>query len=1090
MCDDEGGKPSGCPKSDEGRSRFGNNNDPNRDLEYDSRESIADRARSEYVAGVALFVDRLWSSVENRERPDGPPLGLVALRLFVSQCPFAPLFAHDERHEFGVGIVLNESAAKSLLGWKPVSDRIITARFLSKHAKTTIVQVHAPIEGSKDHEKDAFYEQLNDILADIPKHDVLIFMGDMNAKIGSDRRGWDNVIGPHGSSASTNNNGERFLSLCSLHDLGVGNTYFPHKTIHKKTWRSPDGNTHNEIDYICIGNQWTNIKETVVGVAEEVLGWRRGTQRERWIQERSWALIDERKQAKQRREQAKTSEAKENTDAQYQQLDRRVKRSCRADKKAWHEQKCAEAQEAADKNDSKTLYRIVRELTGGRSNANAPIKDKNGKVLLTKEEQNARWMEHFQEVLNQPAPTAPHDFSAIIPIDQLDVNVNPITRAEVLKAIQQLKNNKAPGLDWISGEMIKCGGDEMVQHLTNLLNTCWSSERVPLDWKKGAIVKLPKKGSLMDCNNWRGITLLSVPSKLFCTILLNRLRRAVDQVLREEQAGFRQDRSCMDQIFTLRNIIEQCAKNQKQLLVNFIDFMKAFDSVHRESLWRIVATYGIPDRFINIFKNLYEGSSCCVKTDDGTTDFFTIETGVRQGCVLSPFLFLLVMDFVLKRSMDIPGARIKWRNQSRLTDCDFADDVGMLATTKPALQRMTISLEEEAAKVGLRISAEKTKVLTVNRKTKANITVGDKEIEEVKKFTYLGSVMTGDGGSDEDVDARIGKAAAVFKRMRPMWSSASINEGIKIRLFTTIIVPTALYGCETWRHTERIAKKLNVFQQRCLRRIFRISYLEHKTNDKVLKRANVHRLEAIVTERRMRLAGHVLRMNDDRHPKTAMRWTPRNGKRRTCLVGTITYGSFSPAPGSTVLEGDTVTLTCKPYAHLDGTVVTATCSSAGVLSPTSLCLPCPDTTWIYDSTTDRCFKAFAETAVPGVCTKDVPCAGLAAQYGAPTALAYTLNFQALLDAAQIGIDNSVSSIDEFYVGIGDPVVNDQYQLDDGTPVPYPSIFPYFVGVNPSDGPANADKQIIISVIGTLGVDDVTCVPAGGKGSICQIQLTP
>uniref|UniRef100_A0A914UPB0 Reverse transcriptase domain-containing protein n=1 Tax=Plectus sambesii TaxID=2011161 RepID=A0A914UPB0_9BILA len=220
------------------------------------------------------------------------------------------------------------------------------------------------------------------------------------------------------------------------------------------------------------------------------------------------------------------------------------------------------------------------------------------------------------------------------------------------------------------------------------------------------------------------------------------------------------------------------------------------------------------------------------------------------------------------------------RNQSRLTDCDFADDVGMLATTKPALQRMTISLEEEAAKVGLRISAEKTKVLTINRKTKANITVGDKKIEEVKQFTYLGSVMTGDGGSDEDVDARIGKAAAVFKRMRPMWSSASINEGIKIRLFTTIIVPTALYGCETWRHTERIAKKLNVFQQRCLRRIFRISYLEHKTNDKVLKRANVHQLEAIVTERRMRLAGHVLRMNDDRHPKTAMRWTPRNGKRR------------------------------------------------------------------------------------------------------------------------------------------------------------------------------------------------------------------
>uniref|UniRef100_A0A914VQY6 Sushi domain-containing protein n=1 Tax=Plectus sambesii TaxID=2011161 RepID=A0A914VQY6_9BILA len=116
----------------------------------------------------------------------------------------------------------------------------------------------------------------------------------------------------------------------------------------------------------------------------------------------------------------------------------------------------------------------------------------------------------------------------------------------------------------------------------------------------------------------------------------------------------------------------------------------------------------------------------------------------------------------------------------------------------------------------------------------------------------------------------------------------------------------------------------------------------------------------------------------------------------TCLVGTTPYGTFSPAPGSTVEEDDTVTLTCKPLTHLDGTVVTATCSSAGVLSPTSLCLPCPDTTWIYDPTTDRCFKAFAATPIAGVCTKDVPCAGLAAQYGVPSALAYTLNFQALL----------------------------------------------------------------------------------------------
>uniref|UniRef100_A0A914XSK8 Sushi domain-containing protein n=1 Tax=Plectus sambesii TaxID=2011161 RepID=A0A914XSK8_9BILA len=213
-------------------------------------------------------------------------------------------------------------------------------------------------------------------------------------------------------------------------------------------------------------------------------------------------------------------------------------------------------------------------------------------------------------------------------------------------------------------------------------------------------------------------------------------------------------------------------------------------------------------------------------------------------------------------------------------------------------------------------------------------------------------------------------------------------------------------------------------------------------------------------------------------------------EEETCLVGTTPYGTFSPAPGSTVVEGDTVTLTCKPYARLGGTVVTATCSSAGVLSSTSLCLPCPDTTWVYDRTTDRCFKAFDPTPVPGVCSEDVPCAGLAAQYGAPTALAYTLNFQALLDAALIGIDNSVAD-GHYHVGIGDPVVNDQYQLDDGTPVPLPSILPFFVPGEPGDSPANTVQQLFVGVFsGAIGFNDGSCVPVGVYGSICQIQLTP
>ena len=149
---------------------------------------------------------------------------------------------------------------------------------------------------------------------------------------------------------------------------------------------------------------------------------------------------------------------------------------------------------------------------------------------------------------------------------------------EVATAIKLMKNNKAPGLDRISAELLKHGGCGVIRELTHLCNICWNAKQTPEDWRNGTIVTVPKKGNLTDCNNWRGITLLSIPGKIFCAVLLHRLRDEIDVALRQEQAGFRNGRSCSEQIFILRNIIEQSLEFQTQLLINFIDFRKAFDS--------------------------------------------------------------------------------------------------------------------------------------------------------------------------------------------------------------------------------------------------------------------------------------------------------------------------------------------------------------------------------------------------------------------------------------------------------------------------------------------------------------------------------
>jgi len=187
-------------------------------------------------------------------------------------------------------------------------------------------------------------------------------------------------------------------------------------------------------------------------------------------------------------------------------------------------------------------------------------------------------------VLNQPISDDLFDFNREDVVGTINASLTDIDEDEISKAVNKLKTNKAAGLDGIPAELLQCGGETVVKGMTQLFNTIWHTEDVPKEWRQGVIVPLPKKGCLSDCNNWRGITLLSVPSKVFCSVLLNRLQKEVDAVLREEQAGFPTGRSCSEQILTLRNIIEQCHKWQKPLHINYIDLKKAFDSIHRDSL--------------------------------------------------------------------------------------------------------------------------------------------------------------------------------------------------------------------------------------------------------------------------------------------------------------------------------------------------------------------------------------------------------------------------------------------------------------------------------------------------------------------------
>ena len=160
-------------------------------------------------------------------------------------------------HTEGVAFMLSSLAQQALVGWEPVSPRIVCAQFLTrkKEIKLNVIQCYAPKNDSDEDKKDTFYQQLQNVIDSKVNKDITIVMGDFNAKIGPDNTSYEDTMGTQGFG-QMNENGERFADMCALNQLVIGGSVFPHKRIHKATWRSPDNVTENKIDHICINQRF------------------------------------------------------------------------------------------------------------------------------------------------------------------------------------------------------------------------------------------------------------------------------------------------------------------------------------------------------------------------------------------------------------------------------------------------------------------------------------------------------------------------------------------------------------------------------------------------------------------------------------------------------------------------------------------------------------------------------------------------------------------------------------------------------------------------------------------------------------------
>ena len=361
------------------------------------------------------------------------------------------------------------------------------------------------------------------------------------------------------------------------------------------------------------------------------------------------------------------------------------------------------------------------------------------------------------------------------------------TRKEIAEAVESLKLFKAAGPGEIMAEVLQAGGTAVVDWMHRIIQKVWRTERVVEEWRMSTIVPLLKKGDVEVCDNYRGISLLSIPSKVLAKVLYRRIEEKVEPQLHEAQCGFRKGRGCVDQIFNLRECMSASRQKGKPLYVCFIDLRKAYDSVNRELLWQAMKTYGISGKIVRIVTSLYENTRAKVRVNGVLSECLLLKTGVKQGCVLSPLLFNIFIDWVVRRvlkSMGDSGIEIRYSKKKKelhVKEKDrtartlvnmlmYADDMAVMDSECGNVTRFLVELDEQLCRVGMMMNVKKTKMMVLDGKIEEPIMIRGEKIEEENNFTYLGVSMRPEPSSGAEVAIRIAKAVKVFRALyHPLW---------------------------------------------------------------------------------------------------------------------------------------------------------------------------------------------------------------------------------------------------------------------------------------------------------------------------------
>jgi len=404
-------------------------------------------------------------------------------------------------------------------------------------------------------------------------------------------------------------------------------------------------------------------------------------------------------------------------------------------------------------------------------------------------------------------------FSDYIPLD------HRFNDSDLARSLKQLKNKKSSRPNGIPNEIWKLllTSTELRLELLDFLNKCLESAQVPERWELGEVVSIFKKGDPRLVSNYRPITLLDTIYKIYTRMVANKLSRAVDHLLRRSQYGFRRNRSTTHAVHVLRRTVEGLFhKTDIDLNLLFLDWSKAFDRIDTSALSDALRAFGIGGNFLNAVQSTFK-SRFVVLGQGGFPNSSPRpqEMGIRQGCPLSPLLFVIMLTWLMEGVDKLYANMGIAYEPLPVPDIFYADDTIFLSSAPEDLQARFMLLENLAAQVGLKMNRDKTVVMLAKVRgkqtlgTSARISTNRKvepfdiyysngeKVKVVDSETYLGSKISRNIAAMDEIKRRIVLGMSRVEDLKVLWRGTGISRKRKIELVDSLIGSKVLYSLET-----------------------------------------------------------------------------------------------------------------------------------------------------------------------------------------------------------------------------------------------------------------------------------------------------